>query len=157
MGSTVAFYCGPSDTEALQVFAVSLGLHLVPMTIDKDQVSAPKDGPYCYLSLVPKAELHPFGKPPTRITATKDPLLGFMRAYFADPYLVLGHIQWSDDVRDLASRTKPYFQKLRDWISKEWKPYGNLYIGPEANGLVAKGAQLVSALPGRSTFTDVKI
>lgn len=157
MGSTVCFYCGPSDIDALQGFAVSLGLHLVPMTIDKEAVSAPVDGPFCYLSLVPKSELHPYGKSPQRFTDAKDPMLGFMRGYFKDPYLVLGHIHWSDDVAALAAQTKPYFQKLRNWIRREWELYGDLYIGPEAKELVAKGAQMVNALPGQATFQIAKV
>jgi hypothetical protein len=136
---------------------MSLGLHIVPMTMDQETVSAPADGPFCYLSLVPRSELHPYGKQPQRVTDAKDPLLGFMRAYFENPYLVLGHIQWSDDVRALAAQTKPYFHKLRDWIKREWEPYGDFYLGPEAKELVAKGAQMVNTLPGQGTLTVVKV
>ena len=115
------------------------------------------DGPFCYLSLVPISELHPYGKPPQRVTDAKDPMLGFMRGYFRDPYLVLGHIHWSDDVAALAAQTKPYFQKLHYWIKREWEPYGNLYIGPEAKNLIAKGAHMVNELPGQATLQIVKI
>jgi len=44
MGSSVAFYCGPSDADDLQGFAMALGLHLVPMSVDKEVVPAPIDG-----------------------------------------------------------------------------------------------------------------
>ena len=77
--------------------------------------------------------------------------------YFKDPYLVLGHIHWSDDVASLAVQTKPYFQKLRSWIKREWEPYGDLYIGREAKELVANGAQMVNVLPGQASFTVVKV
>jgi hypothetical protein len=157
MGSSIGFYCGQSDIEALQEFAKSLGLHLVLPTINEESVPAPTERPYCYLSLCPKSELHPFGKPPVRVTHAKDPMLTFMRAYFKDPYLVLGHIQWSDDVASLAAQTKPYFQKLRTWIKREWEPYGDLYLGREAKELVANGAQMVNVLPGQASFTVVKL
>jgi hypothetical protein len=157
MGSSIGFYCGQSDAEALQEFATSIGLHLVLPTIEQERVPAPAERPYCYLSLVPKSELHPFGKPPMRVTHAKDPMMTFMRAYFKDPYLVLGHIHWSDDVAALAAQTKPYFQKPRNWIKREWQPYGDLCIGPEANDLIAKGAQMVNVLPGQATLTVVKI
>jgi|SRR5581483_3112786 len=157
MGSSIEFYCGQSDIEALQGFALSLGLHLVLPTIQEASVPAPAERPYCYLSLIPKSELHPFGKPPVRVTHAKDPMLRFMRAYFKNPYLVLGHIHWSDDVPALAAQTKPYFQKLRNWIKREWTQHGDLYLGPEAKELVAKGAQMVNALPDQATFTVVKV
>lgn len=157
MGSVVCFYCGPSDIAALESFALSLGLHVVSMTVDGNVASFPAEGPFCYLSLVPKSELHPYGNPPNRVTDAKDPMLGFMRAYFKDPYLVLGHIQWSDDVATLAAKTKPYFQKLRNWIKREWEAYGDLYLGPEAKGLAAKGAQMVNMLPNQASFKIVKI
>ena len=159
MGSSVGFYCGPTDIDALQGFAVSTGLHLVPMTIDKENVLAPGDGPFCYLSLAPKSELHPFGKPPVKLTDAKDPMLGFVRAYFKNPYLVAGHIYWSNDVAALAAKTKPYFQKLRDWVEREWEllPGGGYYVGREAKELIAKGAQMVNELPGQATFQLVNI
>jgi hypothetical protein len=157
MGTSVGFYCGPSDIAALEDFAVSVGLHIVSVSIENESVSAPVDGPFCYLSLLPKSELHPYGKPPQKITDARDPMLGFMRAYFKDPYLVFGHIHWSDDVAALAAQTKPYFQKLRNWIKREWEPYGDLYIGPEAKELVTKGAQMVNALPEQATFKVVRI
>jgi hypothetical protein len=157
MGNSIAFFSGSSDTEAFQDFAASLGLHLVPMTVDKKVVPAPADGPFCYLSLVPISELHPYGEPRKQITEAKDPMLGFMRAYFKNPYLVLGHLHWSDDVAALATQTKPYYQKLRNWIKHEWESYGDVYIGPEAKELIEKGAQMVNALPGQAALHVIKI
>jgi len=154
MPSSIGYYCGPSDLEALQSFAESLGLHLVSPRIEVETVSNPEDGPFCYLALVPKSALHPFGKPPVRVTDARDPMLAFMRAYFKTPYLVAGHIQWSDDVAALAAQTKPYFQKLREWIRREWGllPACEFYVGPEARNLIAKGAQMMNALPGQATL-----
>jgi len=159
MGSNVGFYCGLSDTTALQNFAASLGLELVAPIITKEVAVSPEEGPYCYLSLVAKSELHPYGESLIKITPAKDPLLAFMRSYFSNPYLVAGHIHWSDDVVVLGVQTKPYFQKLRNWIKKEWErlPGGDYYIGPEAQELLAKGAQMVNVLPEQASFKVIKI
>lgn len=78
----------------------------------------------------------------------------FMRAYFKSPYLVLGHIYWSNDVPSLAAQTKPYYQKLARWIRKEWEKVGDFYFGSEAMRLAGKGAELVNVLPGT---TNIKI
>jgi hypothetical protein len=151
MGSNTCFYCGNSDTGALQDFALSLGLHLVPMTIE-GEVKDPASGPYCYLSIAPRSELHPYGDPPIRLTDVRDPMLGFMRGYFKDQFLVFGHIYWSNDVKALAVQTKPYYAKLRSWIKREWRRHGDIYIGPEAECLISAGAQMVNTLPGQATF-----
>lgn len=151
MGSYTCFYCGNSDTTALQDFALSLNLHLIPMTID-GEVKAPASGPYCYLSIAPRSELHPYGDPPIRLTDVRDPMLGFMRGYFREPFLVFGHIYWSNDVKGLAAQTKPYYAKLRSWIKREWRRHGDQYIGPEAERLISAGAQMVNTLPGQATF-----
>jgi len=157
MASSIGFYCGASDNEALEAYARSIGLVLVPLSIDKPLVSSADVAPFCFLSLVPASDLHPHGDPPVRITDARDPLIGFMRAYFKDPYLVAGHIHWSDDVRELAARTKPIFQKLASWVRKEWErlPGGGFYVGPEAEGLIRKGAITVNVLPGAASFDIV--
>jgi hypothetical protein len=68
MGSSICFFCGSSDNDNLQNFAMSLGLHLISMKIDNEVSWDPSLGPVCYLSVVPKSELHPYGNPPIRVT-----------------------------------------------------------------------------------------
>lgn len=157
MGSSIGFYCGLSDNEELELYAKSIGLHTVASSMDGQVFNDPVSGPFCYLSLVEKAELHPFGNPPVRISDAKDPILRFMRAYFCNPYLVVGHIYWSNDVPALASQTKPYYQKLARWIRKEWSKYGDFYVGPEAKSLIDKGAELVNVLPDSVDVQVIKI
>ncbi len=147
MGSSVSFFCGPSDNKKLQDYATSLGLYLVSTRIDKEVSSDPSLGPYCYLSLVPKSMVHPFGNPPVRISYALDPMIIFLRGYFQEPYLVLGHIQWNNDDANLADKTKPYYKKLVKWIKEEWKKNGDIYIGNEAKSLITEGAEMVNFRP----------
>lgn len=157
MGSNVAFYCGASDSESLQDYALSIGLRVVPPTLDRGVDDDPVEGPFCYLSILDKDELSPYGDPPIKVSDATDPLIGFMRAYFKNPYLVLGHIYWSDDVSALAQQTKPYYQKLVRWIKKEWEKYGDFYIGPEAKTLLDKGAEMVNVLPGQASVEIIDV
>jgi hypothetical protein len=155
MASSILLFGTDSDLQALLAFANASGLHLQAMAMGGKVASSAKDGPYCYLSPVAESELHPFGAPQVRITPARDPLLGFMRPYFTDPYLVCGHIQWSNDVPTLAAQTKPYYQGLARWIRKEWEKHGDSYVGPEAANLIERGAQLVAALPGEANVTTI--
>ncbi|RUL78248.1 hypothetical protein [Dyella choica] len=159
MGRSIGFYCGSSDLEFLQRFSTSIGLHILAPLIDRELSADPVDGPFCYLSVVSGSELHPFGHPPVRLTDARDPLLAYMRAYFKNPYLVAGHIGWSDDVATLAVQTRPYFEKISRWMKKEWGrlPGGDYYVGPEARSLIDKGAQMINALPGQGTFQLIKV
>jgi hypothetical protein len=150
MGSIVSFYCGEKDNQALHEYAESIGLSIVPPTLDRPVDTDPVLGPFCFLSVVPKGTLSPYGNPPIKISDATDPVIGFMRAYYKNPYLVLGDIYWSDDVPDYAKQTKPYYQKLAKWIKREWEKYGDFYIGPEARVLLDKGAKMVNALPGQA-------
>ncbi len=147
MGSSVSFFCGPLDNKKLQDYATSLGLYLVSTRINEEVSLDPSLGPYCYLSLVPKSMLHPFGNPPVRVSSALDPALNFMRAYFQKPYLVLGDIQWTNDDSTLAKQTLPYYKKLVKWIRKEWGKNGDIYIGNEAKSLITEGAEMVNFLP----------
>jgi hypothetical protein len=101
------------------------------------------------------SQLHPYGNP-LRISGATDPVMRFMRAYFKDPYLVLGHVYWSNDVPGLAAQTKPYYQKLARWIRKEWEKAGDFYFGPEAKRLADKGAELVNVLPGTASIRVIE-
>lgn len=149
MGSSIAFYCGNTDIAALSQFAQSLGLHLVPMQLDREDVGMPENGPACFLSTIQRENLHPYGTPPVKISDVTDPLMLFMRAYHKPPYLVLGHVKWNDDKADFAAITRPYYQKIARWIRAQWRrPEGwDFYCGPEATQLLENGAQTVNFLP----------
>src|SRR5262245_27475682 len=150
MGSSIGFYCGKADNAELTEFARSVGLHVVPPRLDRESAGEPEEaGPFCYLSTLPREELHPYGQPPVLIADVKDPLLLFMRGFYKEPYLVLGQIHWNNDVAALASITRPYFQKLTRWIRQNWRKPDrwDFYCEPEASTLLARGAQTVNSLP----------
>lgn len=150
MGSSIGFYCGRTDNAELTAFALSIGLHIVPPRLDRESAGEPdENGPFCYLSTLPREALHPYGEPPVQIADVKDPLIRFMRGFYKDQYLVLGHMYWNNDVAALAGVTRPYFQKLARWIRQRWrKPDGWVsYCGPEAFSLLERGAQTVNFLP----------
>jgi hypothetical protein len=150
MGSSIGFFCGNADLKALRSFGESIGLIVIAPKFDKEINDDASTGPYCFFSTVGKSELHPFGNPPVRLTDARDPIMRFMRGYFKAPYLVAGHVYWSDDVKELAAKTKPYFQKTSKWIKTNWElhPGGGFYIGPEAKSLIDTGSEMVNFLPG---------
>ena len=154
MTGSIGFYASQADQEALESFALSLGLRLVSPKLGQAVNASPAFGPFCYLSAVAESELHPYGTPQVLLTDARDPMLAYMRSYFKSPYLVCGHIQHSDDVRALAQLTRPYYSQLARWIKANWTrlPGGSYYIGDEAQRLVAAGAQMVSAMPGTFEF-----
>jgi len=156
--SSIGFYASQTDQGALDNFAASLGLRLVSPTLGQP-VNSAELGPFCFLTAVEESDLHPYGLPPVRLTDALDPMLGYMRSYFKSPYLVCGHIQYSDDVRVLAQATRPYYSKLSGWIKAKWTrlPGGGFYIGDEAQRLVEAGAQLVNALPGTYEFQRIEV
>jgi hypothetical protein len=155
MGSNVVIYGSETDCRALEEFTQSLGLSLLGPMVGVAALKSGRDGPWCYLSLRPKNELHPFGVPP-RYTDARDPLLGFMRPYYSEPYLVLGHIHRSMDVQSLAVLTELPFNRIKRWIKANWTKYGDAYIGPGVVDLIERGAQKVNVLPGSANFTIVR-
>jgi hypothetical protein len=159
MGSTIGFFCGHEDNAALQGFAESIGLEVIAPSIDKGLSGDAAEGPYCFLSTVPRQDLHPYGKPALRLSDARDPLMRFMRGYFKSPYLVAGHIYWSNDVPTLASQTKPYYQKMSKWIKDNWVilPGGGFYVGPQAKALLDNGAEMVNDLPDQASFNIIEI
>ena len=148
MGSAVGFFADESDRKALESFALSLGMHLLPMQLDREITNEVDDGPACYLSVVSRDELHAYGNPPVKIAEVMDPMLFFMRSYFKNPYLVLGQIIWNNDDDALAKITRPYYNKISTWIKKNWDVLpGVFYIGPNAKKLLELGAQTVNFPP----------
>ncbi len=159
MGNSIGFFCSNEDNFALQSFCESIGLILIAPTFDKELNQDAATGPYCFLSTVEKQELHPFGEPKIRLTDAKDPIMRFLRGYYSAPYLVAGHVYWSNDVPNLAARTKPYHQKISKWIAKNWAvlPGGGFYLGPGAQALVEKGAEIVNMLPNQATVSIIGV
>ena len=146
MGRSVYFFCTAADNQLLSEEAIRVGLRMYPILMSQEEIQTsddPIDGPFCYLSVVPRSETHPYGDPPIIGPAT-DPLLDSMRAYYKPPTLVMGRIYWSDDVPELAKITKPYFLKLFKWIKKQWhRNADGQYMGWEAKKLHDSGqAQL---------------
>lgn len=159
MASSIAFYCGPKDLDAINAYMESIGLHLIPLQIGGVVALEPSEGPLCYISLNPIVELHPYGNPPINISYAKDPLILFMRGYFKNPYLVNGFIQCPDIDADFEKIARPHFQKIKKWIFKNWKqmPGGDFYIGNDGAHLVVAGAKMVNAIPGELDFKLIDI
>lgn len=163
MGSSVSFYCGPEDDQALREQAKSIGLDLVPAWLDKldsySDANAERN-PFSYLTFLPIDELHPYGKPPVNIGDAIDPLIEFLRAYYDPPYLVSGRIYWSTDVKSLAAKTKPYYTKLARWVRKNWtkRSDSSFYFGPQAARLVEEhGAKPVTFHPDKTKLQKIYI
>ncbi|WP_039732430.1 hypothetical protein [Dyella japonica] len=155
MGSSISFYGSEADCRLLESYAETLGLHLIAPVAGKTAPALAKEGSYCYLSMRAVEELHPYGTP-LRYTDAKDPLLRFMRPYYADPYLVLGHIYRSTDVASISSLTDLPFRGIKRWVKANWAKHGDLYIGPGAGELIARGAQMVNVLPGTASSKVVE-
>jgi hypothetical protein len=155
MASSIGLFADLEDYRALLDYAQSIGLHLV-MDPNEAPTADPSVKPFCYLSPQPEAQLHTLGNPP-RYSYGLDPLLLFMRPYYQKPYLVAGFVQWSTDNEKFAAVTKSPFQKLKRWITKEWrKPEGEgFYSGPRALELAAQGAQRVNMLPTANATVNV--
>lgn len=157
MGSSTSFYCGPADNAALEGFASSIGLLLVPPLPGTGVPENPADGPFCYLSVLQEDKLSPYGEGIMKVSPAVDPLLGLLRSYVKGPYLVAGQLFWSNDVPELAKITKPYYAKMVGWMRKEWEKYGDVYIGPEARVRLDEGVERVNILPASATMKIIKL
>lgn len=159
MSNTVGFYCGPGDNRALTEFALSIGLHLLPMMTNQIVDDDPAEGPICYLSLVPLDQTHPYGPGRLRLADVLDPMLMFQRSYHQTPYLVSGRVICNTDNDALAAQTLPYFHKIARWVRANWSKHGDhgWYLGPEAAELLEQGAEPVEFLPGEVTMTVVGV
>lgn len=158
MGPSVFFYAGPTDNHALAEFAQSIGLRIFSGLAETPELQPSDDfrrEPICYLSPLPKEELHPYPSPPVTgplvIGPATDPLIDFWRSYlYTAEILVRGHLSCLNDVPHLLKITKPYFVRLTRWIVTNWKrlPESVEYIGPEAQYFIDKGVKMVSLPPG---------
>lgn len=160
MGSSVSFYAAKSDIRALTEYAKELGLHLASInlgeTVNEDD---PSDGPFCLLSLMPVAELEPYGNPPTMIGKPTDPTIEFMRSYYEPPYLISGNIYWYNDVKETGQITKPAYSKLARWIKSNWekRPDYSFYFGPEAERLVEQEGAIPTTFPPDVTIQQIGV
>lgn len=159
---SIGFYCGPADHGALLSFIKSVGLYTVPVLWDQEVPDDPAQHPFCYLSPVPKSQLHPYKSydDELQISAAIDPLISFMRAYFKNPYLVSGQLRWCDDNPELGAKTRFAYSALVTWIRREWEkvaPRSEFYRGPDAKRLVALGAHEVFMLPEKGAHLNVVV
>lgn len=149
MGSGIYFFAGSSDSVELNRAIDDIGLIKVPYRLDTKVHESADQGPFCYLSFLPVDQLHPYGKPPVKVSDATDPLLQFMQAYVDREGLVAGRIYWPDDNSETATLTKPYYQKVARWIRKNWsKGEEGYYFGPEAAQMRGKGVKFHYLKPG---------
>jgi hypothetical protein len=146
MGQGIYFFAAPHDNRILCEYAESIGLRLLPPLVEQSEIRASDDpvtGPFCYLSPLPRDQLHPYGIRPLIGPAT-DPLIEFLRSYFRPPdLLVMGRLFCSDDVPAFCRVTNKYYTCLTKWIRENWKkmPEGQ-YIGHQAQHLLENGVAL---------------
>ncbi len=83
---------------------------------------------------IPLDELTPYAyeDPAKKVSDATDPLIGFMRSYHRNSYLVLGHLYLSNDVPGLNKLAKSYYNKLCKWVKGNWNKYGDFYISNNA-------------------------
>jgi hypothetical protein len=148
MGSSVPFYAAPEDDGQLVGYAESLGLVLVPPVLPDGELSAsscrdPNVHALCYLSVVGIRELHPYGSPPNRVSPATDALIEFHRSRLDSGTLTIGRIYWSDDVPELAKRTKPSFERLKKWMKATWQKRERVFVGPAAARFQDGGGRFV--------------
>jgi hypothetical protein len=138
MGSSISFYCGKEDNLALEEQAKALGLFVVPMRLDREVPADPAQRPFCYLSLLPPEQLHPYGMPAVNVSEATDPMIELLRSYYLHPHLVSGRLYWSDDIKPLAALTKKPYTQLARWIRSNWRKLdgSSFFFGPEAERLV---------------------
>ena len=87
----------------------------------------------------------PCRKKKDMISDAIDPLVELLRFYQKGEALVAGRIFWSDDVKDLATKTKPIYASVTKWIKKNWKlkDSDGYYIGPCASRFADNAGSLV--------------
>ena len=151
MGSTFLYFAGPEDQKAMDEFIRSLGMHIVPPNPKFEYSDDPTVMAGCWISPVPASELRLPEKPPIMYSDVLDSIISYRRCRYTPPYLQTGDVYWNNDVRELASQTRPTYQKIARWVRKHWtKPEGyDQYYSPEAMQLVfEEGVEATSLLPG---------
>lgn len=147
MGSSLSFFAGETDDVQLLAFIREQGLHLVPPKVAYSGTFPPVDAaayPFCYISLSEHSKLTPCGKGKDTISNAIDPLVELLRSYKKGETLVAGRIFWSDDVKDLATKSKPVYGAVTKWMKKNWKlrDSDGYYIGPRAAAFAESGGSL---------------
>jgi hypothetical protein len=115
MGSSIGFYCGNTDIGDLSRFSESVGLHLIPMQLDGDVGQPWEDGPACYLSVLPREELHLYGTPPIKVSDGTGRCC-FHAGLSQGAVPRVGPLEMDDDKAEFAVITRPYVQKIARWI-----------------------------------------
>ena len=148
------FFAGPDDDRAFREYGDSIGLSLIPPRIDRIgcvPVEGPGSASFWYFSNIRPQELHPYGDPKVKISDALDPLVQYSRSFYDPPNLIAGRIYWSNDVPELASRSKPIYSKLAAWIKKSWerRRQDGYYVGPQAKRLAdEEGIEFFYLPPG---------
>jgi len=147
MGSSVSFFSYESDDEELLKVIRGLGFHVVPPSVHFPITFPPVDAaacPFCFISILDRSRLTPCGKNKDMISDAIDPLVELLRSYKKGDTLVAGRVFWSDDVRDLAVKTKPVYLAVTKWIKKNWslRDSDGYYIGPSAAAFAESGGSL---------------
>lgn len=147
MSRNIGFFATDKETLELEAYANSIGLLVLPSQLDMTLSEDLAIEPWCWLSMLPPEELKPYGAPPVRLTAARNPLLDYTRPFFKDNHLVLGNIKWDTDNWEMATRTKDSFQKMARWVRKHYEKQVDFYFSPGAVQKMAEGAEVVNFFP----------
>ncbi len=161
MVSTISFFAAHDDDVALREYAKSVGLTLLhpyapklsPQENDASFLNPIQGGFFSYL---PLELLHP--RATGELCEVVDPLISYVRPYYAAPSLVAGHLFQNTDLSDLAKQTKPHFQRLRMWIQANWELQEDGYfIGPDAMRILREENATLSYIPSDVTIKKVRV
>jgi hypothetical protein len=160
----ILIFAGPKDDVALRAYADSIGLtllhpHAHGMTPEQNERAFDDPVQGGLFSFLPVQELHRHPHPNIGLCEALDPLIRYFRPSYRRPLLIAGQIHWYTDVRSLADRTKPYFQKLRRWVQTNWRrrEEDDYYIGPDAERLLAHANARIAYLPPGVTVERVRV
>lgn len=162
MPGRILMFAGPKDDEAFRQHAESIGmllLHPFAGRMTRKESKAAFENPqqgglFSFLGL---EDLHPDNHPSGCLCEVVDPLLPYFRPWYQPPYLVAGQVVWNTDVKELAQQTRPYFQKLRRWVQKNWKrrQEDKYYIGPDAQRILQEQEAQIAYMPPNVTTKSV--
>ena len=144
MGSVIVIFADRKDDLSLRGFANSIGLNLLhpmarKMTLSENEESFNDLTQGGFFSFLPAEKLHPYSEKKEYLCDVIDPLISYIRPYYQPPNLIAGQIHWKTDVKELARQTKPYFQKIKNWLKDNWiwDNVDKSFIGPEAEKLIS--------------------
>ena len=144
MAHNIGMYCGPDDSKKLIEFIRSIQLNLIPLQVGQE-IGKPDEIYGLYLSPLKQEELVPYGDPPISFAPTVNPVFEMRRPYYKNNFLVTGFITLETYPKDIYTLLKPYYMKIYRWIRKNYRKYGDFYVGFEAQELIKNGASKTSA------------